>query len=148
MSNAGQHDVFDTLRTMDLAHAVFAWAAQHWRALLVLGLTVLAFLLRLHELGAPTLTHYETYVPGLNLPDGISEPPSRHTLGELLHFHYHRDPHPLGWYLAMHLWQGIAGETEWVCACRLSCLEWRACRSCIFLASARIPNRPGLSLLQ
>lgn len=76
-------------------------------------LTVAGLALRLYGLGLRGITHPEIYVPGIDLPAGISEPPPRHHFLETLAFHFHLEPHPLGWYLAMLGWTDLTGTSEW-----------------------------------
>lgn len=72
-----------------------------------------ALMLRLHALDLRSLSHPEVYVPGIPLPAGHSVPPPRLTWAETLWMHYHDEPHPMGWYLAMFFWTGLAGVSEW-----------------------------------
>lgn len=81
-------------------------------AVLVVAL-ILGTVLRLHGLGGESLSHPEIYVPGIQLPAGISEPPPRTTLAEAISFHFHSEPHPMGWYLMMLGWTDVAGTSEW-----------------------------------
>ena len=90
-----------------------AWLVFHRAGLLVALLTILALVLRLHDLGLRGLAHPEIYIPGIDLPPLISEPPPRHTLAETLAFHIHEEAHPVGWYLAMFGWASVFGTTEW-----------------------------------
>lgn len=72
-----------------------------------------AFALRLHDLDLRSISHPEVYVPGIPLPPGISVPPPRLTFGEVISMHFHDEPHPMGWYVAMFGWTRIAGVSEW-----------------------------------
>jgi 4-amino-4-deoxy-L-arabinose transferase-like glycosyltransferase len=83
-----------------------------WTALLVAVVAAGAFL-RLNGLGERTLTHPEAYVPGIDLPEGISEPPPRHTLAELVSWHFHHEFHPQGYYYFMWVWTGLFGTSVW-----------------------------------
>lgn len=74
---------------------------------------VAAVLLRLDDLALKSLSHPEIYVPGIPLPQGLSEPPPRLNLRDTLWFHYHDEPHPIGWYLMMFGWTTLAGASEW-----------------------------------
>src|SRR5262249_6542305 len=71
--------------------------SQVW---IVIGLLILIVLggafLRLHGLDHKTLSHPEVYVPGIDLPEDISEPPPRLTFGWLVWWHFHDEPHPQG----------------------------------------------------
>lgn len=82
-----------------------------------LGLALLAvagaLALRLHGLDLRSISHPEVYVPGIPLPQAHTVPPPRLTWADTLWMHYHDEPHPMGWYLAMFLWTGIAGVSEW-----------------------------------
>ena len=80
-----------------------AWA---W---VLLGAVVASAVLRLEGLGAGGMTHPEVYIPGIPLPPGISEPPPRLTFLDALHWHFHDDPHPVAYYLAMFGWSSAFG---------------------------------------
>ena len=73
------------------------------------GLTVAAAILRFHGLGDGSINHTELYGPGVPLPADISEPPPRLTVAEMVRWHFHVEPHPPGWYLAMAGWVAVAG---------------------------------------
>ena len=68
-----------------------------WLAALVVVLAVGA-MVRLTGLEAKGISHPEAYIPGLNLPASISEPPPRHGLVETAVWHFRRENHPLGYY--------------------------------------------------
>ena len=82
-----------------------------WRVLL-LGALLAAALLRLWDLGGPTLTHPEAYIPGIDLIPGLSEPPPRHGFMETLSWHFHKEWHPVGFYMMMWAWVKLAGTSE------------------------------------
>ncbi len=78
-----------------------------WRARLLWGLLliiVLAIGVRVWGLNARGMTHVESYVPGLHLPAGISTPPARLSLGEVVWYHFHDEPHPQAYYLLIFAW--------------------------------------------
>ncbi len=82
--------------------------------MVVLLLAVIVFsgaLLRLDNLDDKTLTHPEVFAPGINLPEGISRPPSRLTLRSVLSFHFHIEPHPPGYYFLMWVWTKLLGTS-------------------------------------
>lgn len=107
-----------------------------WRVLLLVAV-ILGAVVRLTGLGQGSLSHPEVYVPGLTLVPGISEPPERLTLAETARWHFHDEPHPMGWYLAMFAWVKLAGTTEW--ALRLpSVLFGTASILMIFMLGRRI----------
>ena len=95
------------------ADGLAGFLSRHRVLLCLIGLTAIGLVLRLWWLDARGLTHPEIYVPGLDLPPGISEPPPRHDLAAALDFHFHDEPHPLGWYLAMFGWVRLFGTSEW-----------------------------------
>ena len=80
-----------------------AWA---W---VLLGAVVAGAVLRLEGLGAGGMTHPEVYIPGIPLPPGISEPPPRLTFLDALRWHFHDEPHPVAYYLAMFGWSSVFG---------------------------------------
>lgn len=79
-----------------------------------LGLLVILIVaagIRLVGIEARGMTHVEVYVPGLHLPESISEPPPRHTFGQVLSFHFHDEPHPQAYYFAMYAWTQTFGTS-------------------------------------
>ncbi len=94
---------------MAKATALPAW---RWTAIAA-GAVLLALALRLHGLDLRSISHPEVYVPGIPLPPGHSVPPPRLDWGDALWMHYHDEPHPMGWYLAMFAWVKVAGFSEW-----------------------------------
>jgi hypothetical protein len=62
-------------------------------------------------LGAKGISHPEAYIPGIDLPGAISEPPPRHAFAETASYHLWREPHPFGYYLAMWGWTKIFGAS-------------------------------------
>jgi hypothetical protein len=89
-----------------------------WRWLVPLLLLIAAGgLLRLVGLGEKSLNHMEVYVPGMPLPAGISEPPPRHDWWSALSWGFFKEPHPVGYFLAMFAWTKLAGTS--VAALRL-----------------------------
>jgi hypothetical protein len=96
-----------------------------------------ALALRLYGLDIRSLTHPEAFVPGLPLIAGHSIPPPRHTLAEVLWMHFHDEPHPVGWYVAMFGWTKMFGTSEF--ALRLpSALVGTASVPLIFLLGRRV----------
>lgn len=67
--------------------------------------------LRLNNLGDKSISHPEVYVPGINLPADISEPPPRTTIVPLLYFHFLSEPHPPAYYFFMFGWTKIFGTS-------------------------------------
>jgi hypothetical protein len=84
--------------------------AQDRRWLWVLAaIVVVGALVRLIGIGDRGYSHIEIYIPGIDLPAGISEPPPRHGFIETVLWHFHFEPHPMGWYLAMWAWAKVFG---------------------------------------
>ncbi|WP_347311989.1 glycosyltransferase family 39 protein [Defluviimonas sp. SAOS-178_SWC] len=81
-----------------------------WVALIAVAASLL---LRLYGLDLRSISHPEVYVPGIPLPPDISVPPARLTFGDVVWMHFHDEPHPMGWYVAMFGWTRIAGVSEW-----------------------------------
>jgi hypothetical protein len=67
--------------------------------------------LRLSGLDAKSITHPEMYVPGIPLPDGISEPAERGTITRILTGTFSSDTHPPGYYLFMFPWTRAVGTS-------------------------------------
>src|SRR5207248_6714419 len=67
--------------------------------------------LRLSGLAARSISHPEMYVPGIPLPDGLSEPAERMTVSRILTGTFSSDTHPPGYYLLMLPWTRIAGTS-------------------------------------
>ncbi len=65
--------------------------------------------LRFDDLGEKSLSHPEAYVPGIELPADISEPPPRTAVVPLIWFHFHGEPHPPAYYFLMFVWTKIFG---------------------------------------
>jgi len=90
----------------------FHFNGGRWPAAVVLALILLSgTLLRLDHLDSKSLTHPEAYVPGIELPDGISEPPPRVKLYPLIWWHFHGEPHPQGYYFMMWVWTKLFGTS-------------------------------------
>lgn len=84
---------------------------QGWVWGAVLLLTAAALLLRLYGIETPSMSHPEVYVPGIDLIPGHSVPPPRLTWGDTLSMHFHDEPHPMLWYLAMFGWTEMFGTS-------------------------------------
>ena len=78
-----------------------------WAAAVVLALVTLV--LAMEGMERRGLAHPEVYVPGIDLPAGISEPPPRLTLADTLGWQFHADVHPLGYYGVMWAWTELFG---------------------------------------
>lgn len=81
-----------------------------WLAALLVVLA-LGALLRLTGLETKGISHPESYIPGIDLPARISEPPPRHGLVETAVWHFRDEPHPFGYYLAMWMWVQVFGAS-------------------------------------
>jgi hypothetical protein len=78
--------------------------------LILLGLAAGAWL-RLSGLERRSISHPEMYVPGIPLPEGISEPAPRMTISRILTGTFSSDTHPPGYYLFMFPWTRVAGTS-------------------------------------
>src|SRR5205807_257813 len=88
--------------------------ASAWRftAISVVGASLLfGGWLRLSGLGVKSISHPEMYVPGISLPDGISEPAERMTFTRILTGTFSSDTHPPGYYLLMLPWTRNVGTS-------------------------------------
>ncbi len=79
-----------------------------WMGVLLLAV-VAGAILRLRGLDHQGITHPEVYIPGIPLPAEISEPPPRLTFLDALRWHFHDEPHPVGYYMAMFGWSSLFG---------------------------------------
>lgn len=93
---------------LPLATPLRTAASTRW-LLLAAGIMLLGTIVRLTGLDAHGISHPEVYIPGIDLPAGISEPPPRHNLAETLSWHWHSEPHPFGYYMAMLAWTKAFG---------------------------------------
>ncbi|NOD49754.1 MULTISPECIES: glycosyltransferase family 39 protein [unclassified Ruegeria] len=98
----------------DNEHILFIQRKYRTQAVLcTLGIALaLTVILRLWGIEPRSLSHPEIYVPGINLIPGISEPPPRHGFAETLWWHFHDEPHPMGWYTAMLGWTKTFGTSH------------------------------------
>jgi hypothetical protein len=78
---------------------------------LVLLALALGGWLRFSGLAAKSISHPEMYVPGIPLPDGLSEPAERKSLGRIVSGTFSSDTHPPGYYLIMFPWTRVMGTS-------------------------------------
>ena len=78
-----------------------------WLALLLI--LVAAFVIRVEGIELRGMTHVEVYVPGIDLPKGIAEPPPRIGIMDTLSWHWHSEPHPQGYFFSMWPWTKLFG---------------------------------------
>jgi hypothetical protein len=89
-------------------------ARPRWITFVGLSLIVLvAAWLRLSSLADKSVTHVEMYVPGIRMPQGISVPGERMTLGSALTGTFSSDTHPPGYYVLMWAWTKCFGTSVW-----------------------------------
>jgi len=87
-------------------------ARQKRIAVLIVCLSVAAGAwLRLSGLDTRGISHPEMYVPGILLPEGISEPAQRTTVTQVLTGTFSSDTHPPGYYLFMFPWTKALGTS-------------------------------------
>jgi hypothetical protein len=67
--------------------------------------------LRFSELESKSVSHPEMYVPGIRLPEGLSEPAERRSVQRILTGTLSSDTHPPGYYLLMFPWTRAAGTS-------------------------------------
>ena len=83
-------------------------------AIAVVALLVIGALYRLDDLGARTVNHGDTYVPGLDFPYGLSVPSPRQTPWETLRGTLAQDVHPPAYYLSMWPWTRLLGNDVFI----------------------------------
>jgi uncharacterized membrane protein len=82
---------------------------------LLLAALVIGFGVRLYQLDQHTITHPEMYVPGIALPDYVSNPSQRMSLSEvMLGSLIIDDPHPPGHHVMMLLWNRVFGTGKFM----------------------------------
>lgn len=90
--------------------------AAHSRWITCVGLALIVIVgawLRLSNLDEKSVTHVEMYVPGIQMPQGISVPGQRMTLPSVLTGTFSSDTHPPGYYLLMWAWTKCFGTNVW-----------------------------------
>ena len=80
---------------------------------LLLAAVAAGLAIRLIGLDARGMFHSEVWIPGIDLPPGVSWPPPRHGLAETALWHFRFEPHPFGYYLAMLGWTKAFGTSLW-----------------------------------
>lgn len=75
------------------------------------GLVLLTVVLGLEGIERRGMSHVEVYIPNIELPRGISEPPPRTALPEVVWWHWHDEPHPPGYFVAMWGWTKAFGTS-------------------------------------
>jgi 4-amino-4-deoxy-L-arabinose transferase-like glycosyltransferase len=79
-------------------------------AAIAVVLLVAAFL-RLDDLGVRSLSHAESYTPGIDLPWELSNPHPRHSVWQTLAGTLAGEPHPPGYYMLLLGWTEIFGSS-------------------------------------
>lgn len=87
-------------------------APRHYAIAILTALVIAGFLLRAIGVADPSLSHPEIYIPGIGLSPETVTPPPRHGLWETLVWHFHEEPHPIGYYMAMLGWTSLFGDSE------------------------------------
>ncbi|MEQ9568846.1 MAG: glycosyltransferase family 39 protein, partial [Longimicrobiales bacterium] len=75
------------------------------------GLALLTVVVGLEGIERRGMSHVEVYIPNIELPDGLSEPPPRLDLGDVVWWHWHDEPHPPGYFVAMWGWTKAFGTS-------------------------------------
>lgn len=78
-------------------------------ALALVTILAVGLALRLWDLGARGMNHSDVYVPGITLPAGISVPPPRQTVMDVVQYHWHQEPHPQAYYFLTFAWTKVFG---------------------------------------
>ena len=78
---------------------------------LLLCIIVVGTILRIDNIGGRTIGHIETYVPGIELPSGISIPPPRYGLLDYMRRTLQEEPHPPAYYIFMFPWTKAFGTS-------------------------------------
>ncbi len=84
--------------------------------LVVFGLVLvfaIGIVVRVYWIPTHTMSHPEMYVPGIRMPDGLSQPHERLTVMKVLSGNYTSDIHPPGFFLVMLLWTKVFGTGIW-----------------------------------
>jgi 4-amino-4-deoxy-L-arabinose transferase-like glycosyltransferase len=92
-----------------VAQAVDA-GQRSWQLILLCAIVLVGLVIRMTGLDAKGLSHPEIYIPGLDLPIG-TEPPPRHDFLETLRWHFFKEAHPFGYFMAMWAWTKVFGAT-------------------------------------
>jgi dolichyl-phosphate-mannose-protein mannosyltransferase len=91
------------------ASATIARSQSRLVAVVLASVLVVGLAVRLYGLEFRTLTHPESYVPRIELPDYARTPPARHTFWALMEGTLLYDNHPPAYYLFMWIWTFLAG---------------------------------------
>lgn len=75
-------------------------------------LVVAGFLLRAHGIADQSLSHPEIYIPGIALSPETITPPPRFGFIETLSWHFHKEPHPIGYHMALLGWTSVFGDSQ------------------------------------
>ncbi len=77
----------------------------------VTAFATLSLVLGLVGIERSGISHVEVYVPGIDLPADISEPPPRKDLASTVSYHLHVEPHPPGYFILMWFWTKLVGTS-------------------------------------
>ena len=89
-------------------------SSTRWRRLAAIVVCLSVLLggwLRLSGLDTKSITHVEIWVPGIRMPEGLSDPPERLTFRRVLTGTFSSDSQPPGFYLFMLPWTRIMGTS-------------------------------------
>ncbi len=114
-----------------------AWPVRRWHLALLAVILCVAAILRLYGLEQRGMTHVEVYVPGIELPANISEPPPRTNIKDVVLWHWQGELHPPGYYFFMFGWTRAFGTGLF--SIRLpSVLLGVACVALVFVFAVRL----------
>ena len=84
---------------------------QLWIIAALLSIIIVSTILRIDNIRERTIGHIETYVPGIELPSGISIPPPRYGLLDYIRRTIQEEPHPPAYYVFMFPWTRAFGTS-------------------------------------
>lgn len=88
------------------------WSSETTARVILAAVIAAGFALRWYGLGDPSLAHPEVYIPGTHLSPATNMPPPRFGFVENLVWHFHHEPHPIGYYMSMLAWTSVFGDSE------------------------------------
>lgn len=88
------------------------WPSETVAGVILAALITAGFALRWHGIGDPSLSHPEIFIPGTHLSPATNLPPPRFGFVETFVWHFHHEPHPIGFYMGMLAWTSVFGDSE------------------------------------
>lgn len=88
------------------------WSSETAAGVILALLIAAGFALRWFGISDPSLSHPEVFIPGTHLAPATNAPPPRFGFVENLVWHFHHEPHPIGYYIGMLAWTSVFGDSE------------------------------------